>query len=84
MARNGIFRVSDVYLSSFLVYRLGVEPTFEKKGSRVLFCFPSSDALYTALQEFNEGVSIDAAEFASLIKRLKGAMYDCKEGKCAT
>lgn len=75
---NGTFLTSDLYLSSWLFYRLNIEPAMRTREKRIVFCFPSSPDLYLAVSQFHEETLVNPAEFSEVLKRLKGAMYDRK------
>jgi hypothetical protein len=72
------FRISDIYTAAYLVLS-NLNYTLEKKDNKILFCFASSPDLYKQLQAFNEGVSVDVAEFSREVKRLRAIMLEAKK-----
>jgi len=72
-----VFRLQDVYLASFLALQ-GLPFSFERKDNKILFCFESSEKLYTCLQLFNEGTTVNLSEFISKTKELRAKMYEAK------
>lgn len=72
------FRIQDLYTAAFCTLS-GLAYSLEKKGSKVLFCFEPTPDLYKALQAFNEGISVDVAEFTREVKRLRAIMYEARE-----
>lgn len=77
MRKENTFRIQDLYTAAFCTLS-GLTYTLEKKGSKVLFCFEPASDLYNALQAFNEGTSVDVAEFTREIKRLRAIMYEAR------
>lgn len=83
---NDVLRLSDIFLSAYLILRVEIQPTFSQKGDRVIFEFPKSSGVYAALSEYHaDNAVISASEFAATVKKLKGEMYTFKaqRDKCA-
>ena len=71
------FRISDIYTAAYLVLS-NLSYTLEKQNGKILFCFMPSPDLYRLLQDFNEGIKVDVAEFAREVKRLRAIMLEAK------
>ncbi len=68
------FITPDLYLSSAISILLNLQPTFKVENGRTLFCFPVSDDLYKAMTAYNNGIPLNAYEYAEKIKRMRGEM----------
>ncbi|MCG6533891.1 MAG: hypothetical protein L7F78_04210 [Syntrophales bacterium LBB04] len=68
------FVTPDLYLSSAISILLNLQPTFKVENGRTLFCFPASDDLYKAMSAYNNGIPLNAYEYAEKLKRLRGEM----------
>ncbi len=69
-----VTELSDVYLSAAVSIILNTQPTLKVHNHRTLFCFPASDDLYKAMNDFNNGAALNALEYAQMIKRLRAEM----------
>lgn len=68
------FITADIYLISAIKILLHIEPQYKVQGNRTLGVFPASDALYKALNDFNNGVPINALEFSQVIKKVRSEL----------
>jgi hypothetical protein len=68
------FVTACLYTASIICIILGIQPSYKVENGRTLFVFPVSDDLYKALNAYNNGIEVNAYEFASMIKRLRGEM----------
>ena len=68
------FITPDLYLSSAISILLNLQPTFKVENGRTLFCFLVSDDLYKAMTAYNNGIPLNAYEYAEKIKRMRGEM----------
>jgi|Deesub1362A_J573_1020465.scaffolds.fasta_scaffold00319_15 hypothetical protein len=68
------FISADLYLSSAISILLKIQPTFKVENGRTLFVFPVNDDLYKAMNAYNNGIPINAIEYAQQIKRLRAEM----------
>lgn len=68
------FITADLYLSSAISIYLKTKPSYRVENRRVLFVFPLTDDLYSAMSAYNGGGSICAFEYAQTIKRLRAEM----------
>jgi len=68
------FETADLYLSSAITLLLKRPPNFRVENGRTLFVFPISDDLYKAMNAYNNGVSLNAYEYAQMLKRLRAEM----------
>lgn len=69
-----VTELSDVYLASAVSLILNIQPDLKVHNRRTLFCFPASDELYKAMNEYNNGTLLNAVEYAQMIKRLRAEM----------
>jgi hypothetical protein len=75
------FVTSDPYLYAALLILLKLQASFKvEPNGRVSFTLPITDKVYKALQEYNEGVSLPAIEYADMIKMVRSGMYSRKGG----
>lgn len=74
------FETGDLYLSSAICILLNTHPSFKVENGRTLFVFPISDNLYKAMNEYNNGMAVNAYEFAQIIKRLRAEMIMRRSG----
>ena len=68
------FQTADLYLTSAISLLLGIQPDFKIENGRVLFSFPVSDDLHKSMNAYIRGIPLNAIEFASTIKRIRGEM----------
>lgn len=68
------FISADLYLASAISIFLNTQPSFKIENGRTLFVFPISDALYGAMNAYNNGAPINAYEYAQTLKRLRAEM----------
>jgi len=68
------FVTPDLYLTSAISILLNLQPSFKVENGRTLFCFPVSDDLYKAMAAYNNGISLNAYEYAEKIRRMRGEM----------
>lgn len=73
------FTTLDLYLSSFISLQ-GIEPNLEIKGNKVAFSFEPTDRLYRIMADFNSNAEVPVADYATILKTLKGKMLSLKEG----
>jgi hypothetical protein len=78
MATTRNVSLLDIYLSSFLLLH-GIEPQFEMKNGKVIFIFPGDDRVYRLMNLFNNNADVPVADFATIIKTLRGKMLTFKE-----
>lgn len=69
-----VTELSDVYLASFVSVFLNIQPELKVHNKRTLFCFPAYDELYKAMNAYNNGATLNALEYAQMIKRLRAEM----------
>lgn len=69
-----VFELSCIYTSAAVSMILNEMPTYKVHNKRTLFCFHSSDALYKALNDFNNGIALNALEYSQMIRRLRAEM----------
>ncbi|OPX95465.1 MAG: hypothetical protein A4E58_02109 [Syntrophorhabdus sp. PtaB.Bin006] len=75
------FVTADLYLGSAISILLNQQPTFKVENGRTLFCFPVSNDLYAAMVAYNNGIPLNAYEYAEKIKRLRAEMLMRREQK---
>ena len=68
------FKTGGVYLSSAVCILLNTFPGFIVENGRTLYVFPVSGRLYRAINQYNDGLQLNAYQFAKMIKRLRGEM----------
>lgn len=68
------FETFDLYLAAALTILLKQPPDYKVRNGKTLFVFPASDILYKTMNEYNNGVQVNALEFAQTIKRLRAEM----------
>lgn len=68
------FETDDLYLSSAITTILNKLPGFKVVNGRTIFVYPVSDALYSAITEYNSGIKLNAIELIQTIKRLRAEM----------
>ena len=68
------FETADLYLSSAITILLKSNPTYKVENGRTLFVFPISDELYKAMNAFNNGIQLNAYDYAQTIKYLRAEM----------
>jgi hypothetical protein len=68
------FVTADLYLASAFRILLNRQPDFRVEDGRTLFIYPVNEDLYKAMNDYNNGVAINAFEYAQTIKRLRGEM----------
>ncbi|HET6514142.1 MAG TPA: hypothetical protein VFG09_03205 [Thermodesulfovibrionales bacterium] len=73
------FQTADLYLSAAICVLLGIVPNYKVESNRTLFVFPISNDLYGAMNSYNNGVALNAYEFAQMIKRLRAEMIMRRE-----
>jgi len=66
--------LSDVYLVAAITLFLDIQPILKVHNRHTLFCFPASDALYRAMNDYNNGAVLNAMEYAQAIKRFRAEM----------
>lgn len=70
-----IYETDNLYLASVLSMLLKTEPRFKLVAERILFCFPMSEELQAAIDDYVAGVPVDAFALIQMIKRLRNEMY---------
>jgi 5'-3' exonuclease len=78
MEKQKKFSTLDVYLSAFLSLH-GLTPSLERKGGRVTFNFPATDALYRIMSDYNSNEVTPVADFVTRVKTLRGQMLTMRE-----
>ncbi len=68
------FETACLYTASIICVLLGILPTYKVENGKTLFVFPASDDLYKAVNAYNNGIQVNAYEFASMIKRQRAEM----------
>lgn len=68
------FETADLYLASAISILLKSPPNYKVENGRTLFVFPISDDLHKAMNVFNNGIQVNAYEYAQTIKRLRAEM----------
>lgn len=68
------FETADLYLASAISILLKSNPNYKVENSRTLFVFPISDDLYKAMNAFNNGILLNAYEYAQTIKHQRAEM----------
>lgn len=68
------FISADLYLASAVSILLKTQPGFKVENGRTLFVFPLSDDLHKAMNAYNNGIKINAIEYAQALKRLRSEM----------
>ena len=77
---NKVFTSLDAYLSGYLTIR-GFIPKLIEQGEKVVFAFSSSDALYQAITEYNNGAIVSASQLALAVKTLKSQIHSLRRNK---
>ena len=72
--KEKVFETADLYLASAISILLKKPPDFKVLNGKTLFIFPVSDDLYEAMNSYNNGVPLNAYEYAQMIKRLRAEM----------
>ncbi len=75
-----IFTTLDSYLSGYLTIR-GFIPKLIEQSEKVVFAFNSSDALYQAISEYNNGAIVPAYQLALSVKTLKSQIHSLRRNK---
>ena len=73
------FQTADLYLASAVCILLSTNPDFKVENGRTLFVFPISDDLYRAMNEFNNGVRLNAYGYSQMIRRFRAEMIMRRE-----
>lgn len=68
------FETADLYLASAISILLKTQPTFKADNDKILFVFEITDDLYKAMNAYNQGIPINAYDYAQTIKRLRAEM----------
>ena len=68
------FETADLYLASAISILLKSPPHYKVENNRTLFVYPISDDLYRAMNAYNNGIPLNALEFAQEIKRQRAEM----------
>ena len=77
---NEIFTTLDSYISGYLTIK-GFIPTLVEQSEKVVFVFDSSDALYQAIAEYNNGAIVSASQLALAVKTLKSQIHSLRRNK---
>ena len=75
-----VFTTLDSYISGYLTLK-GFIPKLIKQGDKVVFAFSSSDALYQAITEYNNGAIVSASQLALAVKTLKSQIHSLRRNK---
>lgn len=68
------FETADLYLASAVSILLKTSPNYKVENRRTLFVFPISNDLYKAMNAFNNGIQVNAYEYAQTLKYLRAEM----------
>jgi hydrogenase maturation factor len=68
------FETACLYTASIICILLGINPSYKVEKGKTLFVFPASDDLYKAMNAYNNGIQVNAYEYASMIKRQRAEM----------
>jgi hypothetical protein len=75
------FRTSDYGTSGFLM-ALGFEADrIERNGSQVIFCFPRSPALFSALEAWTSNALVPCRDHFHGLRKAKGIIQHTIQGK---
>lgn len=72
--KDSKFVTADLYLASAICRLLNTFPEFKVENGRTLFVFPITNDLYKAMNDYSNGVHLNAYEFTQMIKRLRAEM----------
>lgn len=75
-----VYTTLDSYQAGWLLLRKHT-PKLIEQGSKVVFCFDASNALYQDLDDYNSGALIEASRFAFAIKSLKSRIHSLRKNK---
>jgi hypothetical protein len=71
------YRTLDVYTSAWLILQ-GFSPILINEGSKIVFCFSSSEKLFEAITKFTNGGTVEASKFVLTVKNLKAQIFSRK------
>jgi len=74
------FTSLDAYLSGYLTLK-GFLPNLILQGDKVVFSFPASTELFTAISEYNSGATVEASRLAFATKALKSQIHSMRKDK---
>jgi hypothetical protein len=80
MSELRTFETPDLYLTAAISLLMKTEPSYKVLNGKTFFSFPATDDLYRAMSEYNAGVKINAMEFSSVVKRLRGEAITRRSG----
>lgn len=67
----------DIYQAAYCSYK-GIEVTFTKKDSRVIFHLPDTPGTYLILSEFNANPILPLLDYVTHLKRLRAIMISMR------
>lgn len=68
------FITADLYLASAISLLLNTLPSYRVDNGKTLFIFSPSNDLYQAMNEYNNGIALNALDYAQMVKRLRAEM----------
>lgn len=71
--------VSDQYLSAAIKTLSESEPTCTTRSGRLIFIFPNTPAVQSAILAFNSGASGNLSEYARYLREARGAIVAAKK-----
>jgi Domain of unknown function (DUF5659) len=74
------FTTLDSYTAGYLTLK-GFIPHLIQQGSKIVFCFDSSEDLYKALHDYHGGARVQAVRFALAVKTLKSQIHSLRRNK---
>lgn len=66
--------LSDLYISSAVSLIVNITPEYTIHDGKVYFRFPRTSAVSEAMVSYNNGIMLNAFDFATRIKRLRAMM----------
>jgi hypothetical protein len=75
---KGKIPVFDIHQASFLEVN-GISPQLSMQGTRVIFEFEPSEALYKLLREYQGNPSIPILDYVSVLRRLRSRMLSMRD-----
>jgi hypothetical protein len=75
-----VFTTLDSYISGYLTLK-GFIPELIGQDGKIVFVFNSSDALYQAIADYNNGAIVSASQLALVVKTLKSQIHSLRRSK---
>lgn len=73
------FTTSDLYLGAAIKVMTKIMPETKNDGSgRVMFIFPSTPEVFSAISQYNAGGAIGAFEYSQQIKRFRSMILSTR------